>query len=387
VRAAVALLALLALLLVPSVASARGTSRAFTTRGMWIWQLDKSQGGSLSSIAKKAKRHGVKTVFVKSSDGDDYWESFSSRLVRRLRAKGLYVCAWQYVYGNKPVSEAALGARAVRAGASCLVIDAETEYEGRYASAVKYVRALRKRIGGRFPVALTGFPYVDFHPSFPYSVFLGPGGAQWNVPQMYWRAIGTTATNVFARTYRTNRPYKRRIAPLGQVYQDPPLGEIRRFRNLAGGYGARAVSWWVWQDTNDAEWTTLGRSLGNVERPRAARGMYALRRGAKGDLVVWAQELLVAAGYRLAVDGGYGPRSVAVVRAFQRSKGLAATGVVDTTTWRRLQKYRPTTPRWDKKSSRPGRSAGVGAGSGRSGPPSAWLRSRSDPLAGSPGRP
>jgi peptidoglycan hydrolase-like protein with peptidoglycan-binding domain len=375
--------------LAADVASARGISRAFTTRGMWIWQLDKSEGGSLSAIARKAKRHGVKTVFVKSSDGDDYWETFSRGLVRGLRSRGLYVCAWQYVYGSKPITEANLGARAVRNGANCLVIDAETEYEGRYAAAVRYIRAIRKRIGIRFPIALTGFPYVDFHPSFPYSVFLGPRGAQWNVPQMYWRAIGTSATNVFQRTYRTNRPYRRRIAPLGQVYQDPPLGEIRRFRNLAGGYGAPAVSWWVWQDANDAEWRTLGRSLGNVTRPRPARGMWALRKGSSGDLVVWAQELLVATGRRLAVDGGYGAPTVNAVRTFQRSKGLRATGVVDTATWRRLLKYRPTTPRWDKKKRDPGRAvtSRVADGAQRSGPPSAWLPSRLDPLARTPGRP
>jgi Putative peptidoglycan binding domain len=385
---AVAIAAAASLAFAPS-AGARGTTRAFTTRGMWIWQLEKSQGGSPSKIAAKAKRHGIKTVFVKSSDGKDYWRSFSSSLVRDLRRRGLYVCAWQYVYGRKPITEAALGARAVRAGANCLVIDAETEYEGKYASAVKYVRALRARIGNRFPVALTGFPYVDFHPSFPYSVFLGPGGAQWNVPQMYWRAIGTTATNVFARTYRTNRPYKRRVAPLGQVYQDPPLGEIRRFRNLAGGYGAPAVSWWVWQDANDAEWSTLGRSLGDVARPRPARGMYALRKGDRGDLVVWAQELLVAAGGRVTVDGGYGAQTAAAVRVFQRAKGLPATGTVDTTTWRRLLKKRPKTPRWDKKPNPPGRAlaARVPGGAGRSGPPSAWLPSRPDGLAGTPGRP
>ena len=33
-----------------------------------------------------------------------------------------------------------------------------------------YIRRLRDLIGPRFPVALAGFPYVDFHPSFPYSV-------------------------------------------------------------------------------------------------------------------------------------------------------------------------------------------------------------------------
>ena len=44
------------------------------------------------------------------------------------------------------------------------------------AAADLYVDKLRRRIGSRFPTALTSFPYVDYHPALPYSVFLGPGG-------------------------------------------------------------------------------------------------------------------------------------------------------------------------------------------------------------------
>ncbi len=81
-------------------------------------------------------------------------------------------------------------------------------------------------------MALAGFPYVDFHPSFPYSVFLGPGGAQYNVPQMYWRDIGTSVAAVYAHTYSFNRIYQRPIFPLGQLYSNPPSGQIVRFREL-----------------------------------------------------------------------------------------------------------------------------------------------------------
>ena len=80
---------------------------------------------------------------------------------------------------------------------------------------------LRSLIGPRYPVALAAFPYVDFHPSFPYSVFLGPGGAQYNAPQMYWRDIGTSVAAVYAHTYSFNRIYQRPIFPLGQLYSQP----------------------------------------------------------------------------------------------------------------------------------------------------------------------
>ena len=81
-------------------------------------------------------------------------------------------------------------------------------------------------------MALAGFPYVDYHPGFPYSVFLGPGGAQYNSPQMYWVDIGTSVNTVYAHTYAYNTVYEREIDPLGQVYQNPPLGQIIRFRQL-----------------------------------------------------------------------------------------------------------------------------------------------------------
>ena len=47
-------------------------------------------------------------MFVKSSDGaDDRWAQFNPALVAALHANGLRVCAWQFVYGNDPLGEAA----------------------------------------------------------------------------------------------------------------------------------------------------------------------------------------------------------------------------------------------------------------------------------------
>src|SRR5205085_12423592 len=126
----------------------------------------------------------------------------SPRQANRVRA-----CAWQYVYGRHPIIEAYVGANAVRAGADCLVIDAEGEYEGKYIQAQAYMTRLRKLIGPSFPLALAGLPYVDYHPAFPYSVFLGPGGAQSNAPQMYWVDIGTTVDAVYTHTYSYTRLY------------------------------------------------------------------------------------------------------------------------------------------------------------------------------------
>ena len=100
-------------------------SDPFYGRGMWIWQVGRSAGGNPAAIAAQARLNGVKTLFIKSGDGSGYWSQFNAPLVRALHAAGLNVCAWQYVYGANPLTEAAVGARAVRNGADCLVIDAE----------------------------------------------------------------------------------------------------------------------------------------------------------------------------------------------------------------------------------------------------------------------
>ncbi|MDO9352669.1 MAG: VCBS domain-containing protein, partial [Solirubrobacteraceae bacterium] len=46
-----------------------GLPNAFEGDGMWIWYVDKSDGGDLDAIAARAKAAGMSTVFVKSADG------------------------------------------------------------------------------------------------------------------------------------------------------------------------------------------------------------------------------------------------------------------------------------------------------------------------------
>jgi peptidoglycan hydrolase-like protein with peptidoglycan-binding domain len=61
---------------------------------------------------------------------------------------------------------------------------------------------------------------------------------------------------------------------------------------------------------------------------------------------VWAQEHLVTAGYKTAVDGDFGPATQAAVQSFQTAKGLASTGIVDQTTWYYLLRYKPAFVHW-----------------------------------------
>ena len=332
----------------------RAQSNPFASRGMWIWYVSASNGGNLSSIVGMSRRYGLSTLMIKAGDGTGVWSQFNSRLVSSLHANGLRVCAWQYVYGNHPLGEAQVGADAVRNGADCLLIDAEAEYEGKYVQAQQYITQLRRLIGS----------------GFPYSVFLGPGGAQYNVPQMYWVDIGTSVDRVYAHTFPLNRLYRRQIDPLGQVYNHPPSSQVMRFRQLSRSYGAPGVSWWDWQEATFGAWQAISRPVGTVTRFTPNRSLATVRRGWQGDVVVWAQEHLVSAGYRIRIDGGFGPQTASAVRGFQAAHGLTPDGVIGTSTWQTLLRYAPARVTWTASGARTARMATTrrGAGAARASP-------------------
>jgi hypothetical protein len=338
-------------------------------RAMWIWELTRAGHGNVATIVRTARLYGIGTLLIKSGDGTSMWSQFNSPLVRALHANGLRVCAWQYVYGNHPIGEADVGAAAVRDGADCLIIDAESEYEGKYISAQTYIQRLRYLVGANYPLALAGFPYIDYHPGFPYSVFLGPGGVQYNAPQMYWKDIGTTTDAVFAHTYAYNLIYGRTIFPLGQVYSRPPARQILRFRQLSRAYGASGVSWWDWQEATGSAWNAVSRPAGALPGYQPYRLMAPIKKGAKGDLVVWAQEHLISAGYQLGVDGGFGRNTRRAVLGFQRARGLTADGIVGPATWSALLRYRPVYIKWNVRGTiRPAAISDAGGGGVRSAP-------------------
>jgi Putative peptidoglycan binding domain len=348
-----------------------GSGTAFDGTGMWIWYVSKSSDGTTAGIAAQAQQYGVNTVFVKSSDGTSWWDQFSPTLVSALKAAGLHVCAWQFVYGKSPDVEASLGARAAQTGADCLVIDAEGQYEGLYAQAQTYIQDLRAQVGPDYPVGLASFPYVDYHPSLPYSVFLGPNGAQYNAPQVYWKAIGTSVDTALAHTYSWNSVYGRQIFPLGQLYDNPSTSDVQHFRALSTGYGAPGVSWWSWQSASSAGWSAIAPpEPAPVVPPPVSYPV--LKSGSKGDVVLWAQEHLESAGQAVTTTGTYDAATVSAVSNFQTANGLPVTGQVDAATWPALLRYQPAPVSWTTKSSARASIARVR----RNGPRSAFLHAK-----------
>jgi peptidoglycan hydrolase-like protein with peptidoglycan-binding domain len=319
----------------------------FDGQGMWIWYVNQSDGGDVAAIIAQAHAAGVGTLYVKSSDGStNYWSQFSPELVAQLHAGGLKACAWQYVYGSNPAGEAALGARAAETGADCLVIDAEAEYEGRYGAAQTYIADLRAKVGASYPVGLASFPYVYYHTAEPFSVFLGPGGAQYNLPQMYWKAIGASVDTVYANTFISNRIYGRPIFPLGQTYEKPSNGDVLRFREEAPLYGAGGVSWWDFQETSPAGWAALAAPLQPLAGVTPDPSYSELSQGSKGDPVLWMQEHLASAIPEQETTGIFDATTKANLERFQAGRGIPASGHTEAATWQALLALPPVAVDW-----------------------------------------
>lgn len=373
----VALLLLAALLVAPAPKAA---ASPFDRHGMWIWYIDSSEGGSLGKIIKRAKKAKVKTLYVKSGDGTSTWSQFNKPVIRRLHRAGLKVCGWQYVYGKSPDREARVSAAAKKRGADCFVIDAEAEYEGEYSAADRYIRKLRGKVGKRFPVSLSTFPYGHYHPGFPYSVFLGPGAASANQPQVYWHAIGDTVREAIDITWLDNDLYKRNIYPVGQTYENPGTRDLIAFRRYSENYGT-APSWWSWQETNGSEWKALGRKTpGPFRGYRKVRQKPVMKQGSRGDMVVWLQQHLNGAGIKVPVTGIYGKKTIRGIKSFQERRGLEPDGVTGTQSWNKLLKVKPVRVRWSGSRSR---RLGAGISAAPSGAPlSAGLPMKRNELAG-----
>jgi hypothetical protein len=163
---------------------------------------------------------------------------------------------------------------------------------------------------------------------------------------MYWKDIGTSVDAVYAHTFSYNTIYQRPIFPLGQVFASPPARQIRRFRQLSRVYRASNVSWWDWQEASARAWRAISEPTRTLSGYLPSAPYATLASGARGDLVVWAQEHLVRGGQPLTIDGFFGPATLSAVEEFQAAHSLPPSGVVDPLTWAALLRYPPARVKW-----------------------------------------
>lgn len=146
---------------------------------------------------------------------------------------------------------------------------------------------------------------------------------------------------------RQNYPSIPAIPSVNGVFDAATLAAVRQFQSIfnltVDGIVGKATWYKIKQIYNAvkrvAELYSEGITISEVER------LYSnvLRRGDRGNDVRVIQYYLEFIGTfndrleRIDVDGIFGPRTEAAVRAFQREYGITADGIVGRTTWNTLQ--------------------------------------------------
>jgi hypothetical protein len=323
----------------PAIASA---ASPLSSTALWSGEIP--AGSTAAQLAAQAAQANVRTLFVKGADGVTAEPQLTPTFVNELRANGVSVCAWSFAYGLNPTAEAAAAVAAVHEGAQCLVVDAEEQYDGLYGAAQTFVHTLREQLGAQFPIGLAGQAEVLQHPTFPYSVFLGPGAFNFDLPQVYWLDFALSVPAAYATTIAENSIYGRPILPVGQLYGSVAPVELEQFRALAGAYRSPGMSFFDLASAQPDELAALAAPAPKL----ATRAIVpaTVRAGADGDEVVWAQELLNAAGARLPVGGFLGAQTARAIARFQTGHHLPATGALGPATWKALLRFKAREPSW-----------------------------------------
>jgi hypothetical protein len=242
-------------------------------KGFFIWKVPSCENGNPAYIAARAVESKFTHVLIKIADGialSNYDTlkkiDYIAPVVTALRAKGIQVWGWHYVYGDDPLQEARLAAQRVTASKlDGYVIDAEIQYKqpGKSTAAKSFMTELRKYLPNTL-VALSTYRYPSYHMEFPFNSFLEK--CNYAMPQVYFEQ----AHNPDEQLLRCIQEYRtlvtpRTIIPTGPTYKagswGPTEKDITLFMKTAVRQNLPGVNFFSWDECRrdlSAVWNTIG---------------------------------------------------------------------------------------------------------------------------------
>jgi len=239
-------------------------------KGFFTFILPQCEGGDPAAIVTAAQAAGLSHVLVKIADGarafgvNDSGYDFTAPVVQALRAAGIAVWGWHYVYGNDPSAEANIAIqRAQSLGLDGYVVDAEDEYKqpGKEAAARQFMSAVRGAL--TVPIALSSYRFPNYHATLPWSVFLER--CDYHMPQVYWEQAHNAAEQLRESKRQCDalpnaKPYIATGPTYGVTGWEPTPTEISEFLSTARALGIPAVNFFDWHYCRKylpEVWTTI----------------------------------------------------------------------------------------------------------------------------------
>jgi hypothetical protein len=262
-------------------------------KGFFTWRLEATESGNSARIAAFAKAASLTHVLIKIADGIvstniDLINNIDYALLvsQALRAQGIQVWGWHYVYGDSPVVEASRALQRIRQlDLDGYVVNAEVEYKkpGRGTAARRYMEALRAGCPD-LPIGLSSYRYPSLHRAFPWREFLDY--CTYSMPQVYWMQATNSGQQLIrtVREYQSMTPY-RPIIPTGSAFREfgwtPTVPEVIEFMQTAKSLNLTGVNFWewthartripgMWEAIHDFRWDPVSDSRDIAERYIAA---------------------------------------------------------------------------------------------------------------------
>lgn len=233
--------------------------------GIWIWELNRCDGGDLAAIAARCARTGVQWLAIKAGDSHSNGQVTKAR-VDTLRAAGIEVAAWFYSVPSTTDAQVQLATDLVHnQGIQHLIIDAEGEWEKPGVDwrpkAKDFAAKLRAAVGPDVYIADAPWPIINCHPSWPWAEFGGITNAR--MDQLYWRLAGVSSARFSERADNlwVHHPQWNRC-PIGcnVDYTGAKHGTVDDLEEFLDHYkDCQALSIWSYQHLNADEWAMLER--------------------------------------------------------------------------------------------------------------------------------
>ena len=233
---------------------------------VWIWNWRRCDGGDAPRVAARLRDAGCRGALVKAHDGPRWFDQGRPwrQIAAALKAEGLAVGGWAYLYGRDLAGEARLAAETVSYGrADLFVLDVEAEFEGRPQAAEELCRRVREGVGDDYPLYYSSFAIARYHRSFPYEVF--QRYCRGAAPQVYWNAFRWPLQQAVQRTYEDYAALgapPETVFPVAGLYSGrgvtyPAAGDVNAFAEEAARRGSPGVSFWSYEHMSEEMWAAV----------------------------------------------------------------------------------------------------------------------------------
>jgi LysM repeat protein len=241
-------------------------TEALAGKWVWVWNWRRCDGGDPAKVAARLRAAGCRGALIKAHDGPRWFDQGRPwrEIAAALKAEGLAIGGWAYLYGRDPAGEARLVGETVSyGGADLFVLDVEAEFEGQPQAAEELCSRAREQVGPGYPLYYSSFAITRYHRSFPYAAF--DKHCRGAAPQVYWNAFRWPVAQAIRWTYddyTAQGTPPQRLFPVAGLYSGrgvpyPATTDVAAFAAEAARGGSPGISFWSHEHMSDEMWDAV----------------------------------------------------------------------------------------------------------------------------------